>query len=258
MAATRHKRVRARDEREWRQKKRTRLNSKVEMEERAEVTNGGASAMSLAHTITCKRCKFIKCCGLQPNVPGIEAMRPSPPHFRLLGKKPWFADAMLNPTHYIAAIRAIYKSLGMKLILPSVDCFACRRSAQPAVLLFINREQDFFSRRFGCEKFWADQVAWANPPFEDAVLKRTIDVFAERRMCGFVCGPRWPTDNDINMADRNEWLLYARRKSGYKTLRNIGGRGSKEFYFPEEYGYSDGGGNVCPFDTVVVFVDFRA
>tara|TARA_B100000470_G_C19793918_1_gene393423 strand:- start:900 stop:1397 length:498 start_codon:yes stop_codon:yes gene_type:complete len=160
---------------------------------------------------------------------------------------------MLNPLLYRAAICKISERLQAPRNLPTIDCFAARKNTQATVgCMYIDSQRNFFTRKFDCNALWRYSVAWAHPPCEARILCRTIDAFARRHIRGYICGPQWP-----GHATENSWLLYAREQSGYKTEVDIGGRGERDVYLLESFGYRTGGGETCRVDFIVVYFDFR-
>lgn len=177
------------------------------------------------------------------------------------------SEAKLNPTLFRGAIYKISKILCAPRVLPTIDCFATRKNAQQtAGCMYITRMQDFFSSRFDCGVFWSLNVAWAHPPWQDGLLYQTIDVFAKRRMRGYVCGPKWAREQNAGMCleasdararEQNAWLEHARIQSGYKAEVNLGGRGKSGVYLSMRYGYRSDGGQKSAVDVIVVYFDFK-
>jgi len=207
----------------------------------------------LNHMNSCRDCRRLQRDMQMCNIPTIEprgcAWRRSVRQ-RMLNHK-------LNPRLYSQGIKRIYRKLRQPIMMPTIDCFSCRRSAQQSANMYITKEQDFFSRTYDCETFWSLSVAWAHPPSNDDMLQRTIKTFKRRRMHGFICGPRWPTELDTRNEDKNAWLQRARRLSGYQMDIKIASRGADNVYFPELYGFRASGGRACQYSTMLVYMDFR-
>ena len=191
-----------------------------------------------SHIDKCPKCTFIKKHVHRTDIPTLDTIRRR--HRRVQYK--------LNPKYFHRAIRAICEAETIAASMPTIDCFASRLTVQTGIVMFIDKAHDFFSKRFECIAFWQDNIAWAHPPHSD--LKATIDAFARRGICGYVCGRKGP------------WVNYAQKKQGamglgYRTQYNVGGRGRRDIYFASTHGCEAGDGSACAFDTVVVYVDFR-
>jgi hypothetical protein len=163
----------------------------------------------------------------------------------------------LSPVHLLRAIRIICHALSFEVVKPTIDCFANSQNVQDIVTMYVTACDDFFSVHLDCARFWELNVAWAHPPHIPSTLEQTVRVFARRRIRGYICGPQWPIGLDINNADKNEWLYLARRSLGYKGEHNLGGRGKTNLYFPLYTGCNAPATEPCPFNTVVIYFDFR-
>lgn len=184
------------------------------------------------HIGKCPKCVFIRSHGLRTDLPRLDPKRHR--------HKP--VEQKLNPKHFYTAIRTISEAEQYPTVMPTIDCFASHMTVQTAVVIFIDKAQNFFSNRFDCVAFWQDNIAWAQPPHSDLVA--TVDAFATRHICGYVCGPK------------GRWVNYAQKLTRV-TQYDVGGRGKTDVYFPTTYGCNAGDGSACPFDTVVVYMDFR-
>ena len=146
--------------------------------------------MIWTHMSTCKNCRY-----LNHNIHRCDLLTIEPRRYIPTIKQSQRINQKLNPVYYTHGITTIYAKLRISRMMPTIDCFACRRDAQEAANMYITKQQNFFSRAFDCSDFWSLNVAWAHPPHD--MLIQTINTFARRKMRGFLCGPRWSTDLDI-------------------------------------------------------------
>jgi hypothetical protein len=184
------------------------------------------------HIDNCRKCTFIR-----DNALRTDLLRIDPKRNRHSG-----IEQKLNPKYFYAAIRIISDEEQVTPVMPTIDCFASHLTVQSDIVLFIDKKQNFFSARFSCRRFWYDNIAWAQPPHNS--LMATVDAFARRCMCGYVCGPK------------GRWVQHAEKLTRV-TQYDIGGRGLTDVYFPTTHGCNGGDGSTCPFDTVIVYMDFR-
>ena len=191
-----------------------------------------------SHIDKCPKCTFIKKHVHRTDIPTLDRIR----------RRYTRVQYKLNPKYFHKAIRIICEAETIAPVMPTIDCFASSLTVQTGIVMFVDKAQDFFSKRFDCIAFWQDNIAWAQPPHSDLVA--TIDAFARRGMCGYVCGRkgRW-----VNHAQTTQGAT----GPGYRTQYNIGGRGRSDVYFVSTHGCEASDGIACAFDTVVVYVDFR-
>ncbi len=112
----------------------------------------------------------------------------------------------------------------MKVPYPTIEAFASAQNSMAkkyfsatwdpaAVAVDFLRSAQFFQFR--------GEFVWANPPFVEGVLRKTLDLFISRRVCGIVCLPVWR---------KSKWWPLVRRFATKRVFidRNV------ELYRPNE------------------------
>merc|ERR1712228_719158 len=134
-------------------------------------------------------------------------------------------------------------------VTPDVDGFCLEENKQCDK--FITEEQDFFSNKFNDGYFgtnWSDLILWANPPYQQKIITKTINFMQKRRMQALLCipssGPIWENCEGLAKARRD----FKVSKTYPKSIGNL--------FFPSTTGYKS---SVGPpkFDVTVFLLDYR-
>lgn len=158
-------------------------------------------------------------------------------------------DWMLNPVKRTEAIFKICEDLDIDPTKPAVDCFASDENRHDG-LLYLTERNNFFDEKWDCPLFWALLIAWSNPPF-NSMIEKTIETYAKRKMRGFVCGPIWL---ETEYQYRNRWSRRGKAMPGCKGSYEFESINEHDVFFRPGAKQSES----CPFNTLILYLDFRS
>lgn len=141
------------------------------------------------------------------------------------------------------AIRLIvekFQSQDSADMVPTIDCYSSDTFCKKRLM-----KGSFVSSKYDDPSKWADEVAWCNPPYEKNQVMQAIKLFEKRRMRGYVSVPYYPHPHP--KYSTQDWLFRTQTRK-CKASINIKGKGAKSIYKSNR---------PCPFDTIILYFDFR-
>eukprot|EP01084_Bolivina_argentea_P291863 501677_1 len=202
--------------------------------------------LAFKHMETCIDCKKMNL-----NECGLCSYKPD--HPKTYDKDDW----KLKPELLKYAVETISNNLNMQGILwPHIDCFASQQNYQwfkgSSFKWFITKEDDFFSEQYDCPSFWAEINAWNNASFKEKTLMRVLEKYKARGIRGYLCGPFYVEQGQKNW---NKWYYNAKKECVCEHY--IETYDDPDAYYPSRTG-SEYAVGPCPFDTVILFFDYRS